>query len=140
MKKIYRYFAMAALAVMSLAVASCDEYKSVVDNGVWHMWKITVQGEGVQGDKVTLALGETLQLDLTIVPSHVTVVDPVWTSSDESVVTVSETGLLTAVKSGEAIIHVYSEYNPEIYDDLTVKVSGGAVGISKKLVDQKDAD
>jgi len=98
------------------------------------------QGEGVQGDKVTLALGETLQLDLTIVPSHVNVVDPVWTSSDESVVTVSETGLLTAVKSGEAIIHVYSEYNPEIYDDLTVKVSGGAVGISKKLIDQKDAD
>ena len=145
MKKIYRYFAMAALAVMCLAVASCDEYKSVADNGVVYnnyqqLWKITVQGKNVSDNQVTIALGETAQLGLTIVQSNDNYVKPVWMSSDESVVTVSEDGLLTAVKTGEATIHAYWSYNDDIFADLKVKVSGGAVGISKKLVDQKDAD
>ena len=137
--KIKKYIVMAALAVMGLAVTSCSELNTV-DNPVWHMWKITVQGDGVANDRATIPLGETLQLNLQIVPTFVNVVDPVWSSEDESVAKVDENGLVTAMKTGKTNIHVYSEYNPDIFDDLTLIVAGGAVSISSATISQKDAD
>ena len=41
--KIYKYFVMAALAVSALVVTSCNEVNGIIDNGVMHMWKITVK-------------------------------------------------------------------------------------------------
>lgn len=51
----------------------------------------------------TLGVGETLQLTATPAPSDTT--DPVvWSSDEETVATVSETGLVTAVAPGTAVI------------------------------------
>lgn len=51
----------------------------------------------------TLGVGETLQLTATPAPSDTT--DPVvWSSDKETVATVSETGLVTAVAPGTAVI------------------------------------
>ena len=142
--KLYKYLVMAALAVSGMAITSCDNMQGVVDNiigdGPFHMWKITIQGEGVTGGKAVIPLGQTLQLKLDIVPTNATIIDPIWTSADESVATVDADGLVTALKSGETIIHVYSEYNPDIFDDLRLIVSGGAISISSEAVDQAKAE
>lgn len=137
--KIYKYFAMAALAVMGLTATSCGEL-STMDNAVWHMWKITVTGEGVANGQATIPVGATLQLGLDIVPSHVNVIDPIWTSTNENVATIDANGMVTALRSGQTQIYVYSDYNHEITNVLELTVAGGAVSISSKLVDQKDAD
>lgn len=51
----------------------------------------------------TLGVGETLQLTATPAPSDTT--DPVvWSSDEETVATVSETGLVTAIAPGTAVI------------------------------------
>ena len=138
--KLYKYFVMAALAVMGLAATSCGEIDNVVETGSVHMWMIKVTGDGVKGGQGTVAVGETLQLGLDIIPVEADVIDPVWSSEDESIATIDANGLVTGVKLGKTKIHVYSAYNPEVKAELNLKVAGGALTISSKKVDQKDAD
>lgn len=138
--KLYKYFVMAALAVTGLAATSCGEMDHVVDAGSVHMWMITITGDGVSDRHGLVAVGETLQLSLQIIPEKADVIDPVWSSGDESVATIDANGLVTGMKSGKTVISVYSEYNPAVKADMELTVAGGTVKISKKKVDQKDAD
>ena len=48
--------------------------------------------------------------------------DIVWTSSDPSVATVDENGIVTALKGGKTVITASSETNPKITDSITINV------------------
>ena len=59
----------------------------------------------------TMSRGETLQLGVNYYPQDTTANKAVrWTSSDESVVKIDETGKMTAVGGGEAVVNVVSDY------------------------------
>lgn len=131
-----KIFAIAAMMLLSVGLGSCLHD----DNAVWHIWKMTIQAEGLKGGAVSVPVGETLQLTLDIVPDFVNVIDPVWESADEKIATVSSTGLVTGVMSGTTVITVFSKNNPEIRDKVTVKVEGGAISVSTTAIDQSDAD
>ena len=135
--KLYKKIIMTAVAALCVIFASCHHD----DNEVWHMWKITIQGENVVLGDVVLPVGSTLQLQLKIVPTFVNVIDPVWRSEDETIAIVSSDGLVTAMKSGDTYITVHSAYNPEINDRLRLRVSGSAVSIDDDdPVDQSEAE
>lgn len=135
--KRYQIIIMSAIAALCMVLSSCNHD----ENEVWHMWKITIQGENVVLGDVVIPVGATLQLQLNIVPTFANVVDPVWRSEDETVATVSPDGLVTAVKSGETYITVYSAYNPEINDRMRLRVSGGAVTVDDdEALDQSKAE
>ena len=53
---------------------------------------------------LTLKVGESANLKVTIVPENVTDDEVLWTSSNANIVTVSDTGQVTAVAEGEAYI------------------------------------
>ena len=53
-------------------------------------------------------MGETKVLTVTIIPSNATNKNLTWSSSDENIVTVTETGEITAKKAGIADITVAS--------------------------------
>ena len=53
---------------------------------------------------LTLKVGESANLKVTIVPENVTNDEVLWTSSNANIVTVSDTGQMTAVAEGEAYI------------------------------------
>ena len=55
-------------------------------------------------DSVKLNIGKTLQLEATVLPENTTDKTLIWSSSDESVASVSETGLVFAVTVGTATI------------------------------------
>ena len=55
-------------------------------------------------DKAELSIGETLQLEATVLPEDTSDKTVSWNSSNESVATVSEDGLVTAISAGEVII------------------------------------
>jgi hypothetical protein len=136
MKRIFQYVMLTAMTALCMTLASCVHD----DNEVWHMWLINIVGGDVVAREATIPVGETLQLGLTIVPTFVNVVDPVWLSEDETVATVSSDGLVTALKEGETYITVHSAYNPEISDRLRLTVAGELVGISDDPVDQSEAE
>ena len=54
--------------------------------------------------EASLEEGATLQLTATVAPEDATNKDVVWTSSDDAIATVDETGLVTAVAPGTATI------------------------------------
>lgn len=77
------------------------------DANVWPTpTPVPVTGVSLDEHTATLQPEGTLQLTATITPSDATDKKVTWTSSNESVATVSSTGLVTAVANGEATITV----------------------------------
>ncbi len=74
-------------------------------------WKLEYYGELVNVSKVTLNsssvelnIGETFQLNASYSPTNATYKKCTWSSSDESVATVDQTGLITCLKRGTTTI------------------------------------
>lgn len=63
----------------------------------------------ISDDKATISIGEQLQLDYTIKPKDATITTVTWYSDDESVATVDENGLVTAVGTGSTSVYVVSD-------------------------------
>ena len=67
---------------------------------------VTVTGVTLNMGSLEVAVGEPRQLTATVSPANATHPDVVWTSSNEAVATVDQTGLVTAVAAGSATISV----------------------------------
>ena len=65
-----------------------------------------VTGIALDETSASMVVGETKRLTYTIIPTTATNKDVTWTSSDMSVAAVSATGIVTANRSGSAIITV----------------------------------
>ena len=70
---------------------------------------VPVNGISLDQDSVDFAVGETKQLVATVLPTNASNKGVTWSSTDETVVTVSETGLITATGSGSAIVTVKTD-------------------------------
>lgn len=80
--------------------------------------------ESIQLDKssIEINVGDDIKINETITPSDATNSSVEWSSSDESIATVSETGLVTGVGVGEAIITVSSVDGSGVKATCVVKV------------------
>ncbi len=70
---------------------------------------IAVTGVSLDQSNISLVEGNTQQLSATISPANATNQNVTWSSSDNNIATVSATGLVTAVATGNAIITVTTE-------------------------------
>lgn len=82
---------------------------------------------------ITLQKEQSITLKATVLPENASEKEITWTSSDESVAVVSETGKITAVKSGTAIIRAAST-TEGVYSECTVnvKVKSESITLNKK--------
>lgn len=104
--------------------ASVDIIYAVNSNvrGVCHIDVVSpnmvATGISFSAEKYDLFIGDSVPLLAFWIPDTAT--DPwVWTSSDPTVLSVSEDGLLTALSSGTAVITVSSRANPRVYASRT---------------------
>lgn len=109
--KINKLIYFIASFVAILTIASCEKEKDFGNVGeeAITISSITVAETPYNADAGTICLltNQELQLNTTVLPAEgITFPELTWTSSDESVVKVSETGKLTAVKIGTAIVRV----------------------------------
>ena len=74
-------------------------------------------------DELNLGYYETKQLICSVVPSNA-VQDVTYMSLDENIVTVDETGNITAIKPGTTKVVVTSVYDESIFKEIKVTVSG----------------
>ncbi|PLS26085.1 Bacterial Ig-like domain (group 2) [Bifidobacterium anseris] len=65
---------------------------------------VAISGTGVAGGKATINVGAGLNLNAVITPSNATDQNVTWISSDDSIATVSSTGVVRGVKAGMAVI------------------------------------
>lgn len=81
---------------------------TTIDGGYTAQCKVNVvisaQGVSLNTEKLTLSSGYKFQFVATITPTSATNKEVTWASSDESVATVSSTGLVTAVAGGKCYI------------------------------------
>ncbi len=84
--------------------------------------EIPVEGIVIENDDTEVAIGEELQLNVTVNPETASVKDLEYTSSDETVAIVDEFGKVTPVGEGTTVITVTSKDNPEITETITITV------------------
>jgi hypothetical protein len=80
---------------------------------------ITLSNTAVQLEK-----GETISLTATFAPEDATNTDVVWKSSDTSVATVSDDGVVNAIGAGTATITCTATDGSEVESSCTVTVPG----------------
>lgn len=152
MRKIYQLM---ILVMMGLApvFTSCDDIVASEDNPVppstddQTQKEIKVEGITITGftsdsgtsASTTVAVGTKLNLAVAIEPAELKDIEVVWKSGDESIVTVSSEGVVTAVAPGEAVVTVSYKADSKISATLTIKVIEG-VDINSEPVDQSQAD
>ena len=115
------------------------------DNGVEGQFRVLVYDpvESITLDKtdVDLPLGKEIQLSATVLPENATYKDLTWTSEDETIATVSDTGLVKALKKGNVRITVTSDVDEiSAYCDLTVIQPVEAIYLSKSEINIKPGE
>lgn len=102
---------------------------------------IRVESIEISGiDKTDLAVKETLRTKVSISPSDAEDKTITWTSSDESVATVDEYGIVTAVGGGEATITASSSNDVESSFDVHVDGSQTLMNVRAKSHREDDAN
>jgi len=99
------------------AETDSHEFTLVVDEGLVPVTSVSIP----EGDQ-ELEEGETFQLTAVVEPENATNKDVSWSTSNETVATVSETGLVTAVSAGTATITVTTD-DGGLTDSITVTVT-----------------
>ena len=140
MKKIFSIF---ALAMLTLAVAtSCD------DEDIYPA-QLFISGVGIDNGEVDLMAQDTVQINLSFFPKHAIKDNITYTSSNENVATVSESGLVRGIDTGTAIITVKCPMMPVRYcwlehdyatATLKVHVTGSTLQLGEGEVSQGEAD
>ncbi len=108
-----------------------------LEKGVEKDTTVAVTGISIQGAaELQLAVDETLQLIAVIEPDSATNQSVSWSSDDEAIVSVSESGLLTALAPGISMISATSDAEPGIMASVqvTVNVTPGIAGVEKGSV------
>lgn len=150
----------------NIATVTQDGEISAVGEGTTIVWVTTEDGQFRAGCKVhvsntahlvkeielnetelTLAVGETFQLTAAIKPSYANNKNVVWSSKNEQVATVNETGLVTAIVGGGTRIFASSEdggavsvcnlrvSNPGVNEirEFEFSPNYGIIGVGEKL-------
>ena len=103
----YYSFSYDAYAYATLCVpgASMQAYRNDENWGCFSSFQNLTLAEQISLDKTSLTLhgNESQQLTATVLPADASQ-ELMWTSSDESVATVSQSGLVSAVAAGNAVI------------------------------------
>jgi len=124
------------IPVESVTVSQTDSKASLAAGTALQQEKtVAVTSIEITAETDCIAPGETLQLTVTVLPENATNKDIIWSSHDESVLTVDENGLVTGVASGCTFVDVMSsggnvtaQYEIAVFDEtvMTEQTSSGA--------------
>lgn len=101
---------------------------NLIDENMYYNISLTVEAIPVTNIamsevSISMTVEGTHQLNATVTPSNATNTDYIWASLDESVATVSESGLVTAVAVGGTTITATAQDGSGVYGSCTVTVS-----------------
>ena len=124
-----------ALVVAPIAMSSCSN-----EDNFWSE-AVTISGSGVQHHEASVTIGQTLQLRASNgILVHGTGFR--WESSDESVATIDQNGLVKAVKAGITVITAHTTGNSDVsyQGSITLTVNNLGVGLVNDKLDQSLAE
>ena len=95
------------------------EFKNIIDD--LPGWVDVQSVEIVQGEEVSVVLGQTLQLTAKVLPENASDKSIEWTSEDNNIVTVTDRGLIQGNQVGKT--RIFAKSTNGIQDIITVNVS-----------------
>ncbi len=100
-----------AMKMRFLGQNTADNGNNRIDNFVLEGVSLdgAVEGVVLVEDELTIAVGETAQLEATVLPSNASNQNVSWSSADESIATVDASGAVTGVASGSTTITVTTD-------------------------------
>lgn len=102
MKRNFCFLVKLMWIVFPLVFISCSSDDDEIEKDV----TVTVSKVTVSPTNLTLNIGDTQRLELTILPEEAEDTKASWSSSNTQVVTISQDGIVTAVSEGNAVITV----------------------------------
>ena len=113
------------------AVITVSTFNGCTDKCFVSVWDGLVHVTGVRISQASadLTVGGQMTLSATVIPENASDKGIVWSSSDTDVATVSETGEVTAMSAGRALIYAVSE-DGNHSDKCVVNVSYSPVSVS----------
>ena len=106
-----------------------DSYINSIFKNLTIVAPVSVKNVTLSEEIVQLIAGETILLTATITPANADNKNIIWSSSDESVASVSEDGLVVALKGGNVNIIASSSENPEIKAICNLNIIQPVTGI-----------
>lgn len=121
------------------AVLGTDDNPSTTPT-VSHISGISITADGIENGELKINAGLKQQLTATITPPETQETSVNWKSSDESVLTVTTTGEISAIKDGTAIVTVTSAVDATKSATLTVLIIDNKLNINNEPIDQMNSD
>jgi uncharacterized protein YjdB len=91
-----------------------------------------VTGVSIDKTEFTLKVGEQFAITATVTPDNATNKNVTWTSSDETIATINENGVVAAVAEGETVVTVTTE-DGEFTAECKVTVTGDETGFDEVM-------
>lgn len=117
-----------AVCILCLLLSSCPAPESVIN----------VESVALDQSDIRIAEGDEVKLNVTVLPENATNKDIAWTSSDESIVSVSEDGLIKGIKEGSAVITAESVSSPDKKAEINITVikniSANSINLNKDSI------
>ncbi|WP_160691624.1 Ig-like domain-containing protein [Clostridium sp. C2-6-12] len=101
-----------------------DTVQSIIDSATKPVTDIKVSGITINGDSSISAKNGTTQLNANIAPVNASNKDIEWTSSNDSIATVSVSGLVTAKADGDVTITAKAKDGSNITGIKSISISG----------------
>lgn len=93
--------------------------------------KVDAESVSLSDESASVRIGESKQLTATVKPDNTTIKTLTWTSSDETVATVDENGLVTGKKSGSTVVTATTENGLKASCNILVPVEAETVTLDK---------
>ena len=104
--KLKKSFCLLAAALLLFSLALFAACSSSEDDPAPETQAVAVTSLTIDKTELSLPVGGTGKLAVTVAPNNATVRTTVWTSSDESVASVKPDGTVTAKKEGKTTVTV----------------------------------
>ena len=127
MKK--RVIVIIAVLMLLPIFAGCDIITSILNGEEKY-------GEIYLPKTVNMTVGDTLSLDLTYAPDDMTVESVSWQSADVAVATVDQSGVVTAVREGTAVITATATTSYGVYSDSSAVTVAAAASSGTEVSEQ----
>jgi uncharacterized protein YjdB len=96
-----------------------------------------VESVTVSPSSATVTVGKTVALKASVSPSYASVKDVSWTTSDDSIATVDENGVVKGIKAGTVTITATSKDGAKKSASATIKVVKPVVKVTKVSITAK---
>ena len=120
-----------ALQAGECELTATSKYDSAISVTIPVRVIVPVERTRIIAGQTGVIIGDTTQLSVAFEPENATLQTVVWSSSDESVATVTPGGLVTGIKRGEAVIKAASADNKDSdWMRITVKQPPESVNVT----------